>query len=115
MVFAEKLNFESSIERKLTLQNVVILSLSAMVGSGLFVLPALAGKEPLRLGNMSGSTPGHGWPTWCPHSLSYRVLYRNPSSRLRCPLRRCVFYIERTFGPCSEPWLEGSDCGPHSS
>ena len=50
MVFPEKLNFESSIERKLTLQNVVILSLSAMVGSGLFVLPALAGEALLRLG-----------------------------------------------------------------
>ena len=50
-------------------------------------------------GTCPASTPQHGWPTWCPHSLSYRVLYRNPSSRLRCLSGGAYLYIERTFGP----------------
>ena len=101
MVFAEKLNFESSIERKLTLQNVVILSLSAMVGSGLFVLPALAGKE-LYYG--SGNMSGIYAMTWLAYLVSALVVLPGALSKSELstamPLSGGAYlYIERTFGP----------------
>ena len=101
MVFAEKLNFESSIERKLTLQNVVILSLSAMVGSGLFVLPALAGKELYYgSGNMSGIYAA----AWLAYLVSALVVLPGALSKSELstamPLSGGAYlYIERTFGP----------------
>ena len=41
-VYREVENISDTLERKLGIVSVVIISLSAMLGSGLFVLPALA-------------------------------------------------------------------------
>ena len=51
---------DDALERKLGLGAVVIISLSAMLGSGLFVLPALA---MLEMGAVPIQLAGSGLPT----------------------------------------------------
>ena len=66
-------DMDDALERKLGLGAVVIISLSAMLGSGLFVLPALAMLE------MGGGTNPVGG-VWLAYLLAC-LLYTSPSPR----------------------------------
>ncbi len=86
-----------TLERKLGLFSVVIISMSAMIGSGLFVLPALAMLE------MGGGTHPVGG-VW----LAYLVaaLFILPGAISKSELSTAMpssggsyVYVERTFGP----------------
>ena len=86
-----------TLERKLGLFSVVIISMSAMIGSGLFVLPALAMLE------MGGGTHPIGG-VW----LAYLVaaLFVLPGAISKSELSTAMpssggsyVYVERTFGP----------------
>ena len=86
-----------TLERKLGMVSVVIISLSAMLGSGLFVLPALA---MLDLGG--GTTPLGG--IWLAYLLAAVVVL--PGALSKGELATAMpssggsyIYIERTFGP----------------
>ncbi|MEC8979308.1 MAG: amino acid permease [Candidatus Thermoplasmatota archaeon] len=79
----------------------VILSLSAMVGSGIFVLPALAGKE---LYYSSGSIEGSYAAVWLAYILSGLVVIPGAISKAELSSAMptsggAYVYIERTFGP----------------
>ena len=99
MVFAEKLNFDSSIERKLTLLNVVILSLGH--GGKWPVVSALAGKELYYgSGNMSGIYAA----AWLAYLVSALVVLPGALSKSELstamPLSGGAYlYIARSFGP----------------
>jgi amino acid transporter len=86
-----------TLERKLGMVSVVIISLSAMLGSGLFVLPALA---MLDMGG--GTTPVAG--IWLAYLLAAVVVL--PGALSKGELATAMpssggsyVYIERTFGP----------------
>jgi amino acid transporter len=86
-----------TLERKLGMASVVIISLSAMLGSGLFVLPALA---MLDMGG--GATPVAG--IWLAYLLAAVVVL--PGALSKGELATAMpssggsyVYIERTFGP----------------
>tara|TARA_B110000967_G_C18883539_1_gene562508 strand:+ start:412 stop:2079 length:1668 start_codon:yes stop_codon:yes gene_type:complete len=86
-----------TLERKLGLFSVVIISLSAMLGSGLFVLPALA---MLELGG--GSNPAGG--VWLAYLLAALVVLPGAISKSELATAMpssggSYVYIERTFGP----------------
>ena len=79
----------------------VILSLSAMVGSGIFVLPALAGKE---LYYSSGGIEGSYAALWLAYILSGLVVIPGAISKAELSSAMpksggAYVYIERTFGP----------------
>ena len=84
-------------ERKLDLFPVVIISLSAMIGSGLFVLPALA---MLEMGG--GQTPVGG--VWLAYLLAAVVVL--PAAISKSELATAMpssggsyVYVQETFGP----------------
>jgi len=86
-----------TLERKLGMVSVVIISLSAMLGSGLFVLPALA---MLDLGG--GTTPLAG--IWLAYLLAAVVVLPGAVSKGELATAMpssggSYIYIERTFGP----------------
>ena len=79
----------------------VILALSAMVGSGIFVLPALASKE---LYVASGSIEGSYAAVWLAYILSGLVVIPGAISKAELSSAMptsggAYVYIERTFGP----------------
>ncbi|MFL2975527.1 MAG: amino acid permease [Candidatus Thalassarchaeaceae archaeon] len=86
-----------TLERKLGLFSVVIISLSAMIGSGLFVLPALAMLE------MGGGTHPVGG-VWLAYLIA--ALFVLPGAISKSELSTAMpssggsyVYVERTFGP----------------
>ncbi len=86
-----------TLERKLGLFSVVIISLSAMIGSGLFVLPALA---MLEMGG--GANPAGG--VWLAYLLAALVVLPGAISKSELASAMpssggAYVYIEKTFGP----------------
>ncbi|MDP6907053.1 MAG: amino acid permease [Candidatus Thalassarchaeaceae archaeon] len=86
-----------TLERKLGMASVVIISLSAMLGSGLFVLPALA---MLDMGG--GTTPVAG--IWLAYLVAALIVL--PGALSKGELATAMpssggsyVYVERTFGP----------------
>ena len=86
-----------TLERKLGLFSVVIISLSAMIGSGLFVLPALA---MLEMGG--GSNPVGG--VWLAYLIA--ALFVLPGAVSKSELSTAMptsggsyVYVQKTFGP----------------
>ena len=86
-----------TLERKLGMASVVIISLSAMLGSGLFVLPALAMLD------MGGGTVAVGG-IWLAYLLAAFIVL--PGALSKGELATAMpssggsyVYIERTFGP----------------
>lgn len=91
-VYREVENISDTLERKLGIVSVVIISLSAMLGSGLFVLPALA---MLDLGG-----PG----IWAAYLIAALVVLPGALSKAELATAMPVsggdyIYIERTYGP----------------
>jgi len=87
----------NALERKLGLFSVVILSLSAMLGSGLFVLPSLAMME---LGD--GDSPLGG--IWLAYLFAGLVILPGAISKAELASAMpssggAYVYIEKTFGP----------------
>ena len=90
-------DLSGNLERKLDLFPVVIISLSAMIGSGLFVLPALA---MLEMGG--GHTPVGG--VWLAYLLAAVVVL--PAAISKSELATAMpssggsyVYVQETFGP----------------
>ncbi|MEE2812036.1 MAG: amino acid permease [Candidatus Thermoplasmatota archaeon] len=86
-----------TLERKLGMASVVIISLSAMLGSGLFVLPALA---MLDLGG--GTTPVAG--IWLAYLVAAVIVLPGAISKSELATAMpssggSYVYVERTFGP----------------
>ena len=86
-----------TLERKLGLFSVVIISLSAMIGSGLFVLPALA---MLEMGG--GTTPIGG--VWLAYLVAAFLVLPGAVSKSELSTAMpssggSYIYVERTFGP----------------
>ncbi len=86
-----------TLERKLGMASVVIISLSAMLGSGLFVLPALA---MLDMGG--GTTPVAG--IWLAYLVAALIVLPGAVSKGELATAMpssggSYVYIERTFGP----------------
>jgi amino acid transporter len=86
-----------TLERKLGLFSVVIISLSAMIGSGLFVLPALA---MLEMGG--GSHPLGG--VWLAYLVAALLVLPGAISKSELSTAMpasggSYVYVERTFGP----------------
>ena len=89
--------FATNMERKLGLNSVITISLSAMLGSGLFVLPALASDVLLSGG-------GNGAGLWIAYVLSAAVVLPGAISKAELATAMptsggTYIYIERTFGP----------------
>ena len=90
-------NISDTLERKLGLFSVVIISLSAMIGSGLFVLPALA---MLEMGG--GTTPIGG--VWLAYLVAAFLVLPGAVSKSELSTAMpssggSYIYVERTFGP----------------
>ena len=86
-----------TLERKLGLFSVVIISLSAMIGSGLFVLPALA---MLEMGG--GSNPVGG--VWLAYLVAALIVLPGAVSKSELSTAMptsggSYVYVQRTFGP----------------
>ena len=86
-----------TLERKLGLFSVVIISLSAMIGSGLFVLPALAMLE------MGGGTHPVGG-VWLAYLIAALLVLPGAISKSELSTAMpssggSYVYVERTFGP----------------
>ncbi len=86
-----------TLERKLGLFSVVIISLSAMIGSGLFVLPALAMLE------MGGGTNPVGG-VWLAYLMAALIVLPGAISKSELSTAMpssggSYVYVERTFGP----------------
>ena len=86
-----------TLERKLGMASVVIISLSAMLGSGLFVLPALAMLD------MGGGTVAVGG-IWLAYLLAAFIVLPGAISKGELATAMpssggSYVYIERTFGP----------------
>ena len=86
-----------TLERKLGLFSVVIISLSAMIGSGLFVLPALA---MLEMGG--GKSPMGG--IWLAYLLAAVIILPGAISKSELSTAMpssggSYVFVERTFGP----------------
>ena len=91
-VYREVEHISDTLERKLGILSVVIISLSAMLGSGLFVLPALA---MLDLGG-----PG----IWAAYLVAALVVLPGALSKAELATAMPIsggdyIYIERTYGP----------------
>ena len=94
-------DFSSVMKKSVGSFGAVILSLSAMVGSGIFVLPALAGKE---LYYSSGGIEGSYAALWLAYILSGLVVIPGAISKAELSSAMpksggAYVYIERTFGP----------------
>ncbi len=94
-------DFTSYMKKSVGSFGAVILSLSAMVGSGIFVLPALAGKE---LYYQSGGIEGSYAALWLAYILSGLVVIPGAISKAELSSAMpksggAYVYIERTFGP----------------
>ena len=92
LIVHEVETISQTLERKLGIWSVVIISLSAMIGSGLFVLPALA------MANLGGEG------IWSAYSLA--ALCVLPAAMSKAELATAMptsggtyIYIERTYGP----------------
>ena len=88
-----------TLERRLGMASVVIISLSAMLGSGLFVLPALA---MLDMGGGAGSIPVGG--IWLAYLLAAIIVLPGAVSKGELATAMpssggSYVYVERTFGP----------------
>ena len=88
-----------TLERKLGMASVVIISLSAMLGSGLFVLPALA---MLDMGGGAGSIPVGG--IWLAYLVAAIIVLPGAVSKGELATAMpssggSYVYVERTFGP----------------
>tara|TARA_B100000902_G_scaffold90588_1_gene94234 strand:+ start:5742 stop:7454 length:1713 start_codon:yes stop_codon:yes gene_type:complete len=99
--FRNFFDFSSLMEKTVGPFGAVILSLSAMVGSGIFVLPALAGKE---LYYSSGGIEGSYAALWLAYILSGLVVIPGAISKAELSSAMptsggAYVYIERTFGP----------------
>ena len=86
-----------TLERKLGLFSVVIISLSAMIGSGLFVLPALA---MLEMGGGAGPLGG----VWLAYLVAALLVLPGAISKSELSTAMpssggSYVYVERTFGP----------------
>ena len=86
-----------SLERKLGLFSVVIISLSSMIGSGLFLLPSLA---MLEMGG--GTNPAGG--VWVAYLAASLVVLPGAISKSELATAMpssggSYLYVERTFGP----------------
>ena len=86
-----------TLERRLGLSGVVIISLSAMLGSGLFVLPALAMLE------MGGGTQPVGG-VWLAYLLAAVIVLPGAISKSELATAMpasggSYIYVQRTFGP----------------
>lgn len=97
----ELFDFSSVMKKSVGSFGAVILSLSAMVGSGIFVLPALAGKE---LYYSSGGIEGSYAALWLAYILSGLVVIPGAISKAELSSAMpksggAYVYIERTFGP----------------
>ncbi|MGY8728401.1 MAG: amino acid permease, partial [Candidatus Poseidoniales archaeon] len=84
-----------SIQRTLGLSGVIIISLSAMLGSGLFVLPSLAAET---------MGPNAAAGIWLAYVLAATVVLPGAISKAELASAMPVsggdyIYIERTFGP----------------
>jgi len=91
-VYREVEHISDTLERKLGIWSVVIISLSAMLGSGLFVLPALA---MLDLG---------GAGIWAAYLIAALVVLPGALSKAELATAMPIsggdyIYIERTYGP----------------
>ena len=94
-------DFSSLMKKSVGSFGAVILSLSAMVGSGIFILPALAGKE---LYQASGYIEGSYAAIWLAYVLSAVVVIPGAISKAELSSAMpksggAYVYIERTFGP----------------
>ena len=99
--FRDFFDFSTLMERTIGPFGAVILSLSAMVGSGIFVLPALAGKE---LYYASGGIEGSYAALWLAYIFSGLVVIPGAISKAELSSAMptsggAYVYIERTFGP----------------
>ncbi len=99
--FGDFFDFSTLMERTIGPFGAVILSLSAMVGSGIFILPALAGKE---LYYSSGGIEGSYAALWLAYILSGLVVIPGAISKAELSSAMptsggAYVYIERTFGP----------------
>lgn len=99
--FRDFFDFSTLMERTVGPFGAVILSLSAMVGSGIFVLPALAGKE---LYYASGGIEGSYAALWLAYIFSGLVVIPGAISKAELSSAMptsggAYVYIERTFGP----------------
>ncbi len=88
--------FSDTLERRLGLFSVVIISLSAMLGSGLFVLPALAMLE------MGGDHPVGG--VWLAYLIAAIIVLPGAISKSELATAMptsggSYVYIQQTFGP----------------
>ncbi len=97
IVLKSEVGMEGTLERKLNLGAVVIISLSAMLGSGLFVLPALA---MLQMGG--GDQPVGG--VWLAYLVAAVIVL--PAAISKSELATAMptsggsyVYVQRTFGP----------------
>ena len=97
IVLKPEAGMEGTLERKLNLGAVVIISLSAMLGSGLFVLPALA---MLQMGG--GDQPVGG--VWLAYLVAAVIVL--PAAISKSELATAMptsggsyVYVQRTFGP----------------
>ena len=91
-VYREVEHISDTLERKLGIWSVVIISLSAMLGSGLFVLPALA------MLNLGGSG------IWAAYLVAALVVLPGALSKAELATAMPIsggdyIYIERTYGP----------------
>ena len=99
--FRDFFDFSTLMNRTVGPFGAVILSLSAMVGSGVFVLPALAGKE---LYYASGGIEGSYAALWLAYIFSGLVVIPGAISKAELSSAMptsggAYVYIERTFGP----------------
>ena len=97
IVLKSDVGMDGTLERKLNLGAVVIISLSAMLGSGLFVLPALA---MLQMGG--GDQPVGG--VWLAYLVAAVIVL--PAAISKSELATAMptsggsyVYVQRTFGP----------------
>ena len=97
IVLKSDAGMDGTLERKLNLSAVVIISLSAMLGSGLFVLPALA---MLQMGG--GDQPVGG--VWLAYLVAAVIVL--PAAISKSELATAMptsggsyVYVQRTFGP----------------
>ena len=92
-------DYSAPFERSIGLIGVIIISLSAMLGSGIFVLPALAADSM-----SSGGTSGYGGGVWLSFLLAAALIL--PSALSKSEMATAMptsggsyVYIQRSFGP----------------
>ena len=95
-------DYSAPFERSIGLIGVIIISLSAMLGSGIFVLPALAADSM-----SSGGTSGYGGGVWLSFLLAAALIL--PSALSKSEMATAMptsggsyVYIRDPSGPCTE-------------